>query len=221
MFWEDSPARSPMEVFFGSRVNSSAFGGGDQAKENKDAGKAEKGKKGAEQKPQAGSTRQELMECISMLLSYARRNHFYCMVPGTVTADGETASLAAIIVTRQAVLGFNCFGYGGRVFASRTDGPWTQTVNGEEKEIDSPTVKNRKQKEILDKALENCGLEGIKTQVFGVFTAGSAQLKNSSGIDCYTAKELQVLLSADRFLKDGGIDPKETGAKLEACRKKK
>ena len=41
--------KSPMEVFFGSRVNSSAFGGGNQAQENKDAGKAEKGKKGAEQ----------------------------------------------------------------------------------------------------------------------------------------------------------------------------
>ena len=208
--------KSPMEVFFGSRVKDSAFGAG----ETKGTDGEKKAKSGGKQEVQAGSTRQELMECISMLLSYARRNRFYCMVPGTVTADGETASLAAVIVTRSAVLGFNCFGYGGKIFASRTDGPWLQNAGDGEKEIDSPTVRNRKQKEILDKALASCGLEGLETRVFGVFTAGSAKLKNSGGTGCVTVRELQEVLGSDRILKDGGVDPKETGARLEACRKK-
>ncbi len=146
--------RSPMEVIFGRRVNDTAFGQG------KDG---EKEKAGPVQK---NSTKQELMTLISDLLSYSRRNHFYCFTPGTLEVNGEVASLSAVIVTRSAVLGFNCFGY-------------------------------------------------------GVFTAGSVELKNRSGTQCYTAKEIMSLLGGDQILRDKGTDPQKVGKLLEQQTKKK
>ena len=76
--------KNPMEIFFGRRVNDTGFGAGGKKQD------PQAGKKGKEEK---NSSRNDLMVLISDLTTYARRNHFYMIMPGTLQHGGKTASL--------------------------------------------------------------------------------------------------------------------------------
>ena len=200
--------KNPMEIIFGRRVNDTAFSRGN-GEESENAGPLQK-----------NSTRQELMVLISDLLSYSRRNHFYCFTPGTLEVNGEVASLSAVIVTRSAVMGFNCFGYGGTVYADMSADRWRQVINGQTIHIDSPVKRNEHQDELLAASLEKIGYGDLKHTVYGVFTAGGVELKNRSGTQCYTAKEIMGVLGSDKVLRDKGLDPQKIGKLLEQQTKK-
>ena len=224
--------RNPMEILFGERVNDTLFG--KKKKEDDASGAGEKdgagtgpsGKsagKGAKKKaakPQTNSSKQEFMTAISDLMTYARRNRFYCIMPGTLMHGNDVATLAVLMVTRSGVLGFNFFGYGGTVYAGSGDGPWKQVLNGEEKEIESPTVKNKKQKEIVDAVLQECGFSGVKSEIFGVFTASGVILKDARNTRCHAQKALMENLKAERFQEDRGVDMRAVGKALEVRIKK-
>ena len=235
--------KSPMEVFFGERVNQTIFGkkndagsesadapasgsstasgkgtgsdkdtaSGKGTASGKSAGKKGKGK----DTPDRNSTKQELISFISDLVSYGRRNHFCSLVPGTLTLGGEVTSFAAIIVTRRALLCFNCFGFGGQIYCENGKETWRQVMNGTEKTFESPVLKNERQEKILEQILTDCGYEGTAVQIFGVFTAPSASLQHRSGTNCYTVKDMMSVLQGTDFLKDKGVDPKKVAKALE------
>ena len=206
------------DTLFGKRKKREAEASGSDGETETD-GKPEGRKKKTE--VQKNSSRQELMTAISGFLTYGRKNHFYCIVPGTLEHDGATASLAALVVTRSRVLGFNCFGYGGTVYAGSGDEEWRQVLNGEEKKIDSPVVRNRKQKEIVDAVLKECGYPDIPSEIFGVFTASGVILKDNRTTRCHTQKAMMEILKGSRFMEDKGIDPAKVGKALEVHVKRK
>ena len=213
--------KSPMEIFFGRRVNDSAFGGDNASAKGTDgAAKKEAAQNGGKLSPARNSTRQELLSFISELVSYSRRNHFYSLVPGTLELEGEVTSFAAVIVSRNAVLGFNCFGYGGDLFCAKDQEKWKQQAGGKESLIESPVRKNMRQQELLEKALELCGFPDVSCQVYGVFTAPSASLKNRGGTNCYTKEEMMNLLAKNEFIKDKGVEPVRIGRALSGLLKK-
>ena len=221
--------KNPMEILFGDRVNNTLFGKKkkeDPSTETDEKGgtrsesSGKKGEKGKTPSIQRNSSRQELMQTISELLSYARKNHFFCIVPGTLQHGDEVATLAVLIVTRCSVLGFNCFGYGGTVYAGSGDDAWRQVLNGEEKKIDSPVSRNKKQKEILDAVLKECGYLNIRTEIYGVFTASGVILKDHRNTRCCSQKVLMEILKGSHFMEDSGVDPKKIGRTLETHIKK-
>ena len=106
-----------------------------------------------------------IMVLISRLLTYARRNRFYTIVPGTLTIGEQTASLAAVVVTRGCVLGVNCYGFGGSIEGKSGSADWVQTLNGERKSFPSPTVKNEEQRKILADVLVDAGYPEVDAQV--------------------------------------------------------
>ena len=99
----------PTELLLGKAGNRGFF------KRDKDGAQSDKPK----EKKQTNSNRNDMLDLISRLVTYARRNHFRMIVPGTLFCDGEMAVLTALIVTRCGVVGINCFGFGGRVVADR------------------------------------------------------------------------------------------------------
>ena len=215
--------KSPMEVFFGDRINNTIFGrkkSKGSGASSADTGENNPAKGKGSNPPAKNSTKQELLSFVSDLVSYSRRNHFYSIVPGTLSINGETASFACIIVTRQTVLGFNCFGYGGLIFCENGKDTWRQLMNGQETRFDSPAIKNQKQEEILRQVLTACGYPDLRTQVYGVFPAPSASLQHRSGTDCYSHKNMLQLLQNDTYLKDKGVDPQKVGKALEKYVKK-
>lgn len=198
--------KSPMEIIFGSRVKGTAF-------EKKETGAGEKEKAAAAREKNSG--REDLLATVSDLVSYARRNHFALLVPGTIQAGGKTANLAAILLTRGRVVGINCFGYGGSIQAYPGEANWTQTQGGKKKSFDSPVAKNRLQEEILREALKEAGFGETPAEVLGVFTASSAVLKSAGKTSCFTREALRTKLSEDRYLKDEGLDPEKLRAALD------
>ena len=65
----------PMEMLFGKMANRGIFKS-DKAGEKSDRPR---------EKKQANSSRNDLLELISRLATYARRNHFRLIVPGTLS----------------------------------------------------------------------------------------------------------------------------------------
>ncbi len=214
--------KNPMELLFGDRVNGTIFG--KKKKDQKDGSEQEKKQvsKGKKRPAvQRNSSKQEFMTSISELLTYARRHRFYSIMPGTLMHGEDVATLAVVIVTRNSVLGFNFFGYGGTLYAGSGEDPWRQVLEGEEKQIDSPAAKNRKQKEILDAVLKECGYPAVPTEIFGVFTASGTILKDHKNTHCCTQKAMMELLKANRFFENGGVNPQEVGKALASHVKKK
>ena len=206
--------KNPLEVFFGKHITNYLSGGsGTDAKTGAQGTSASAGKK---EKKERNSTGQELMETISSMVNYARKNHYYCVVPGTIEADGEMAILSTILVTKSCVIGIHCFGYGGTVYCEGRQETWRQVLNGETIRIDSPVLKNEKQKQILEKVVRKCREENTDLEVLGVFTAKGVTLKNSNGTRCYPKEALSEILSSQRYTQDKGIDPKKLGKELEA-----
>ncbi|MCR5294046.1 MAG: NERD domain-containing protein [Lachnospiraceae bacterium] len=201
--------RNPMEVFFGSRVKGTAFD------RKNDASAEEAGRKAGPAKKEKNSGKEDIILLISDLTSYARRNHYYMIMPGTLTFKGKTANLAAILITRGTLVGFNCFGFGGRILAGSGKDDWTQTMNGERRRFASPLVKNEEQEKILRSILQEEGLGHVESRVVGVFTAPEVKLSGTGGSSCYDRNSLKNYLSSDALLVSRNLNPEEIGRKLE------
>lgn len=204
--------KNPMELIFGNQVKGTLFD--KNRKKGKEEGQEERAAvpKAALEK---NGSKQELLEMISSLASYARKNQFFFLSPGTVMEGEETATLAVVLVTRSACVGINCFGYGGTIQCERNGLDWIQTLNGQKIPLSSPVKKNEAQRRILRGALESCGYGNIPVYILGAFTNAKVQLKNRTGDGFYQKKELLQHLDADRYQKDGGIRPNEVGKALE------
>ena len=195
----------PMEMLFGKLANRGIF------KSDKDGSQKSK----PQEKKQTNSNRNDMLDLISRLATYARRNHFRLIVPGTLSCGGEMAVLTALVVTRCGVVGINCFGFGGRVVAEGGGKDWVQLMNGEQTSFPNPVTKNRNQEKLVRRVLEEVGYAGADVEVIGVFTSPSVWLSNASGTNCYTKEEALKVLRGDAFLRDGGLDPKELEAVLQ------
>lgn len=195
----------PMEMLLGKRSNRGVF------KSNKDG--TQDGK--PQEKKQTNSNRNDMLDLISRLVTYARRNHFRLIVPGTLSCDGEMAVLTALIITRCGVIGINCFGFGGRVVAEGGGKDWVQVMNGMQTEFPNPVTKNRNQEKLVRRVLEEVGYAGADVEVIGVFTSPSVWLSNTAGTNCFTKEEALKHLRGDAYLKDGGLDPKALEAVLQ------
>ena len=195
--------KSPMEMLFGKRGSKGLFG--TRKKESGDS-------PSTDSKPQAGkqtnSNRNDFMDLISRLATYARRNHFRLIIPGTLSCDGKIAVLTALILTRARVVGVNCFGFGGRVVAAEGEEDWTQVMNGKESTFPSPVKKNREQEKLVRQVLSEVGWADTDVEIVGVFTSPSLWLSNATGTNCYKKDDAMKYLKSDRFMGDNGLDSK-------------
>ena len=206
--------QNPMELLFGERAGRSLFGRKKEASAKTDeTGTSDKPRPSG--KKEFNSSKNDLLDVISQLATYARKNHFRLLVPGTVTVDGKTAVLTAILVTRSKVVGVNCFGFGGSVKAAPGTSDWRQTLNGVQTTFPSPVKKNQQQRELLGQALESVGMADTDVEIIGVFTSPTVQLSQNSRTNCYNKTGFFSYLQNDRFLNDRGVDPQKVEQALE------
>ena len=202
--------KSPMELLFGKRAGRGLFGG-----QKKEAGDGGTQAARPQTKKQTNSNRNDFMDLISRLATYARRNRFRLIIPGTLSCGGKTAVLTALVITRSGVVGINCFGFGGRVIAAEGEKDWTQVMNGVETTFPSPVKKNRNQEKIVRQVLEETGFAGADVEIVGVFTSPSVWLSGLDGTNCYSRDDAMKYLKSDAFLQDGGQDPQAVEQALE------
>ena len=162
VFLAKKTGSNPMELLFGQRVNKTPYG---KKEEDGESGKDAK-KESSARKKETNSNRNDLMNLISQLATYARKNHFQLIVPGTLTgSDGVTAVLTALVITRSMIIGINCFGFGGTVLAEPGESDWHQTMNGEKTVIPSPVKKNRRQLDIVLQVLSETGYMNVPVEI--------------------------------------------------------
>jgi hypothetical protein len=196
----------PMELLFGKMANRGLF----KSKKD-DSQQSDKPK----ERKQTNSNRNDMLDLISRLATYARRNHFRLIIPGTLSCNGEMAVLTALIITRCGVVGINCFGFGGRVVAEGGGKDWVQIMNGTQTAFPNPVTKNRNQEALVRRVLEAVGYPTAEVEVVGVFTSPSVWLSNTAGTNCYTKEEAMKVLRGDAYLRDGGLDPRALEAVLQ------
>ena len=189
--------KNPMELLFGERVNRTIFG--------------KKEKKDPQDKKKQGNPKNDLLTLVSNLATYARKNHFQLIVPGTLSHNGTVAVLTAILITRSKVVGINCFGFSGSITARAGNKDWMQLLDGEQHPFPSPVKKNQNQEAIVRQVLEDTGFTGTEVEIIGIFTSPTVKLFSVTGTNCYTKNDAMAYLNSECFLKDTGLDP----AKIE------
>lgn len=197
--------RNPMEMLFGKQGTKGFFG----------SRKKESGDSQPQAPKQKNSNRNDFLDLISKLTTYARKNHFRLIIPGTLSCDGTIAVLTALIITRSKVVGINCFGFGGRVVGKAGEEDWEQIMNGEQTVISSPVKKNRNQEKIVRQVLAEVGFADTDTEIIGVFTSPTVWLSDTAGTNCYPKDKAMEYLKSDSFLADKGVDPQQIEAALE------
>lgn len=162
------------------------------------------------------STRNDVLDLVSMMISTARRIDGTLVYPGALSDGKHQTSLIGIMITKKMAVGINVFGFGGKVKADREKGPWTQTMNGETKQIPNPLERCEEQKKQLEGILLSAGLSDIPVQVLPVFTSKTVVLNGSMKGHCYSPLTLKDTLLKEEYSGEGSVAVKETGKKLQA-----
>lgn len=186
---------------------------GDARREKRLAEREERKKKAAEEK---NSGRNDVLDLVSMLLSLARQTGGNLVYPGALTDGVHQTSLIGVLITKKMAVGINVFGFSGTVKADREKGAWTQTMNGQTKQIPNPIERCDQQKQQLEGILASAGLSSIPVTVLPVFTSKTVVLTGALKGRCYKSDMLKEALTREEFSGDGPIAVKEAGKKLQA-----
>lgn len=169
----------------------------------------------------SNATRADMMELLSALITFSRRNKIGIVFPGTVEYGNEVATLLALLVTKSEVIGVNSFGYGGTITKGNGDGDWVQHMNGQDIRIKSPTVMNRQQQWICRQAMDAAGMKEISFRVAGVFSNRHVTLETGKGCGLWTKESFFEELKAQLAVEEERIsDPQKVVDQLVAITKK-
>ncbi len=163
-------------------------------------------------------TKGELTSFIAQMLRFTTKNGMRLVAPGTVSHNGQTARLTALIVAPGGITGVYCLGFGGTITPgdlkapAGMSAPWRQHINGEDKTFDNPLKSCQQQKKLIQSAMEQAGIHA-DLNVVTVFTNPRATLK-STPASIYTPKGLCEYLKDNSSLKTGSLDIHTTALTL-------
>ena len=155
----------------------------------------------------------DLKSLVSSLLMLARRYKLGLVYPGTISYKGQLAGLLALVVTKNEVIGLNCFGYGGTITEDKSSGRWNQHMNGADQAFDSPLTGNEKQKKLVRASMDANGMKDVPLKVVSVFTAHGVTLHTSHPGEVYTTEGLLLWLR-EIAVSDGPLDPEKVSRQL-------
>ncbi|MBQ8304617.1 MAG: hypothetical protein IJX90_00145 [Blautia sp.] len=149
---------------------------------------------------QKNGNRNDILEFMSSLVSFCRKNDCDLVMPGTLKGETDTAMFTAVLVMPARVVGITCFGYGGTVLAKQGEENWIQTLNGQKIKIKNPVIKNEQQLEILKEVLKKAGHDDAPSEVISVFTSPKVELMNAGKSGCFTRRQFFEKIREDRFM---------------------
>ncbi|MCI8659291.1 MAG: hypothetical protein HFG54_03430 [Lachnospiraceae bacterium] len=171
-------------------------------------------------------TKSELTSFVAQLLRFTSKNGMRLVAPGTISHNGKTARLTALVVAPGGIIGIYCLGFGGTISPGDPKAPagkaspWRQHINGEDKTFDNPIKACEEQKELIQAAMEQAGIHTQLT-VLTVFTNAQAMLQATPAF-VYNPKNLLQYLKDEPSLKSGSLDihgTAQTLAKLAGIKK--
>ncbi len=165
-------------------------------------------------KKEKNSDNSDILKTISDCMNFARRNQYYPIAPGILKKGALETKLPVILVMRSGVVGINLFGYGGAVSAKKDDEMWTQTMNGDSRQIPSPVRQSERQSQILKQFLTECGFRDVDVSVVSVFTQKSVKVTGPSSGEVIMAQNLIGELGKRRYIQSKGVDTRAVGKAL-------
>ena len=140
-------------------------------------------------------TKNELTAFVAQLLRFTSKNGMRLVAPGTISHDGKTARLTALVVAPGGIIGVYCLGFGGTIApgnrmepagvsvsrlraCSGVSASWRQHINGEDKTFDNPIKACQEQKELIRSAMECAGITA-SLEIVTVFTNPQAVLEST------------------------------------------
>ena len=163
---------------------------------------------------QTNGRSQDIQSLVSTLLIFVRRNRLGLVYPGTVAHKGSMANLVALLVTREEVIGINCFGFGGTI--SERDGKWNQHMNGADQAIPDPVDGNRKQAQIVRAAMDAHDMKQAPLRVVAVFTSRTVTLETGHADEVFDTRGLLEDLKRRVARDTGSLDPEDLSRRLNA-----
>lgn len=163
-------------------------------------------------------TRGELTAFVSQLLKFASRNKMHLVAPGTITHQGKTARLTALIVAPGGITGVYCLGFGGTISPHSQSAPgdvsrpWKQHINGQDLTFENPLKVCQEQHRIVQGALEEAGIS-TDLKIVTVFTNPRAKLLSAPSV-VFTQKMFLSYLYENKDLKNGSLDAHKTALML-------
>ncbi len=155
-------------------------------------------------------TKGELTSFVAQLLRFTAKNGMRLVAPGTVSHNGQTARLTALIVAPGGITGVYCLGFGGTIAPGDVKSPaatsssWRQHINGEDKTFDNPLQSCLEQKKLIQAAMEKAGIT-TDLDVVTVFTNPRATLQSVPS-SVYTPKSFCQYLKDNVSLHTGSLD---------------
>ena len=168
----------------------------------------------SKEKKEKNSTRADILQTVSEVASFARRNQYYAIIPGVLKKGDLETKLPAILVMRSGVVGINLFGYGGAVSAKKDDPEWTQTMNGETRPIPSPLKVSENMRKVLMQILREIGYPEVEVSVVSVFTQKDVRITGPAATEVVRAKSLIGELGKSRYVRTKDVDVKKLGEAL-------
>lgn len=183
----------------------------------RDYAKLGKDRPGKREPWQTNGRSQDLQSLVSTLLIFVRRNRLGLVYPGTVEHDGKLANLVALVVTREEVVGVNCFGFGGTI--TEGDKGWNQHMNGADQSIPDPVAGNRQQAQIVRAAMDAHGMRDVPLRVVAVFTSRTVKLQTAHPEAVFDTEGLIAHLKTCAARGDS-LEPEAVSRSLNECVKR-
>lgn len=180
----------------------------------KDYAEIAKSGKGKREPWQTNGRSQDIQTLVSTLLIFVRRNKLGLVYPGTVGQGDRLANLVALLVTREEVIGINCFGFGGTI--TEQAGGWNQRMNGAEQSIPDPVAGNRRQAEIVRAAMNEHGMADVPMRVVAVFTSRTVAIQTAHEAEVFDTKGLLEHLKGCVAREQPAIEPEAVSRQLNA-----
>jgi hypothetical protein len=171
------------------------------------------------EKHRAGNVKNDYLQTVSRLLTFGRKKRLFTIFPGNLQHDGKTADLMAILVTRARVIGINAYGFDQTVHCRKDNGAWQQESGNTKKPIGSLNAENAVQDRIVRDALRAGGLGSLPYETVMVFTSSNVTLSGEKPENVFTQEEFFLAIDTDRDVKEGPLDPRDTGRRIAALKK--
>lgn len=159
------------------------------------------------------SSHQDIIQMVSDLIIFSRKNKTGLVYPGTIRFGGKTGNLAAFVVTRSRIIGLNCFGFAGTITQDRASGRWTQQINGITQSVPDPLKLNDEQYRLARSAMDANGMKDLPLEVAAVFTNRHVHL-DTAGEGIYTAHDLIAHLAQIVAEERDEFDPEKTSKRV-------
>ena len=169
-------------------------------------------------KHRAGNQKNDYLQALARILTFARKKRLFVMVPGNVQQNGKTSELAAILVTRSRIIGISAYSFDGKIVCRKDNGSWSQETENGTKQIGSLNREAAAQDRILRSALKTHALGEIPCETVILFVSSQVELAGEKPDNVYDLEAFFRAVETDKDLSGGAIDPKVTGKKVAALK---